>query len=77
MDPPKDQSGVILTLVTDDVDGLYEYLKPFNLQFEKSPQYYEKFNMYHLFVRDPEGYLLEIQQFMDDNWPKPEVARQL
>jgi catechol 2,3-dioxygenase-like lactoylglutathione lyase family enzyme len=74
MDAPKDQSSVILTLVTDDVDGWYAYLKPFNLTFEKTPQLYEKFNIYHLFVRDPEGYLVEIQQFLDKDWPKPEVV---
>jgi catechol 2,3-dioxygenase-like lactoylglutathione lyase family enzyme len=73
MDPPKDRSGVILTFVTDDVDGWYEYLKPFDLQFEKTPQLYEKFNIYHLFVRDPEGYLVEIQEFKDVTWPKPEI----
>lgn len=74
MDPPKDRSGVILTFVTNDVDGWYEYLKQFDFQFEKTPQYYEKFNIYHLFVRDPEGYLIEIQQFMDEEWPEPEVV---
>ena len=74
MDVPKDHSGVILTLVTDDVDGWYEYLKQFKLEFEKTPQLYEKFNIYHLFVRDPEGYLVEIQEFKDTNWPKPEIA---
>jgi hypothetical protein len=74
MDPPKDHSGVILTLVTDDVDGWYEYLKQFNLEFEKTPQLYEKFNIYHLFVRDPGGYLVEIQEFKDASWPRPEIA---
>jgi len=74
MDPPKDRSGVILTFVTDDVDGWYEYLKPLGLQFEKTPQLYEKFNIYHLFVRDPEGYLVEIQEFKDATWPKPEIV---
>ena len=74
MDPPKDHSGVILTFVTDDVDGWYEYLKQFNLEFEKTPQLYEKFNIYHLFVRDPEGYLVEIQEFKDASWPRPEIV---
>ena len=69
--PPEDRSGVILTLVSDDVDGWYEHLLGFDLEFEKTPQLYEKFNIYHLFVRDPDGYLVEIQQFKDPAWPKP------
>jgi catechol 2,3-dioxygenase-like lactoylglutathione lyase family enzyme len=69
--PPEDRSAVILTLVSDDVDGWSDYLLPFGLEFEKPPQLYEKFNIYHLFVRDPDGYLVEIQQFRDPSWPKP------
>ena len=69
--PPEDKSGVILTLVSDDVDGWYEHLLGFDLEFEKTPQLYEKFNIYHLFVRDPDGYLVEIQEFKDPSWPKP------
>jgi catechol 2,3-dioxygenase-like lactoylglutathione lyase family enzyme len=69
--PPAERDGVILTLVSDDVDGWYEHLKRFDLDFEKTPQLYERFNIYHLFVRDPDGYLVEIQQFRDPSWPKP------
>ena len=71
MDPPWEKGGVILTLVSDDVDGWYEYLKGFDLEFEKTPQLYAKFDIYHLFVRDPAGHLVEIQEFKDPAWPKP------
>ena len=33
------------------------------------PQY----NIYHCFIRDPAGYLIEIQEFKDPAWPKPEI----
>jgi catechol 2,3-dioxygenase-like lactoylglutathione lyase family enzyme len=75
MDPPKEKKGIILTFVSNDVDGWYEYLKQFHLTFEKTPQFNEKFNIYHLFVRDPAGYLVEIQEFKDPKWPKPEIRK--
>ena len=71
LDRPSEKAGVILTLVSDDVDGWYDYLKGFDLEFEKTPQLYAKFNIYHLFVRDPAGTLVEIQEFKDPAWPKP------
>ena len=61
--------GVILTLVSEDVDGWYAYLRDKGVAFEKEPQLNEKFNIYHCFLRDPNGYLLEIQRFLDPAWP--------
>ena len=54
----------IITLLTDDVD------KIFNLVVEKkynpitSPEKNEKYNIYHFFMKDPNGYTLEIQKFL-------------
>jgi hypothetical protein len=28
-------------------------------------------NIYHCFLRDPNGYLIEIQRFLDPAWPRP------
>ncbi|NWF55582.1 MAG: VOC family protein [Syntrophaceae bacterium] len=75
MDPPKEKKGIIITFVTKEVNGWYEYLKQFPLVFEKTPQFNDKFNIYHLFVRDPAGYLVEIQEFKDPKWPQPEIRR--
>ena len=61
--------GVILTLVSDDVDGWYEYLRAKGVAFDKPPARNAQFNIYHCFLRDPNGYLLEIQQFLDPAWP--------
>ncbi|MCB9455046.1 MAG: VOC family protein [Anaerolineaceae bacterium] len=60
---------VIFTLVTPDVDGWYAYLQAQGIHFEKPPQYNPKFNIYHCFLRDPGGYLIEIQRFLDPAWP--------
>lgn len=65
--------GVILTLVVNSaaqVDRWYEFLAPAQAHLiEKAPAHNERFNIYHLFLRDPNGYLVEIQCFLDPDWP--------
>jgi len=61
--------GLILTFVTDDVDGWYERLSGRGVEFEKKPARNPEYNIYHCFLRDPNGYLLEIQRFEDPRWP--------
>lgn len=62
---PPDKSGVILTFVTENVDQWYERLRKNGVQFEKSPAFNPQYNIYHCFFRDPNGYLLEIQRFIE------------
>ncbi|MBD2163624.1 VOC family protein [Calothrix membranacea FACHB-236] len=57
------KSGVIFTLVTQQVDEWYEYLQKQGVEFEKPPTFNEKYKIYHCFLRDPNGYLIEIQRF--------------
>ncbi|BAY93420.1 MULTISPECIES: VOC family protein [unclassified Tolypothrix] len=57
------QSSVIFTLVTQQVDEWYEYLQQQGVEFEKPPTFNEKYKIYHCFLRDPNGYLIEIQRF--------------
>lgn len=64
-------AGVILTLVTEAVDDWYSYLRGRAIPVEKPPTLNETYNIYHLFVRDPNGYLIEIQRFNDPRWPSP------
>jgi catechol 2,3-dioxygenase-like lactoylglutathione lyase family enzyme len=70
-DAPEQPRGVIFTLVTDNVDGWYARLQERHIPVEKPPALNPKFNIHHLFVRDPNGYLIEIQRFLDPAWPKP------
>lgn len=65
--PPSD--ALILTLVTHDVDGWHRYLAEGGVVVEKPPQYNPAYNIYHCFLRDPDGYLVEIQRFLDPAWP--------
>ena len=71
MDAPAAASHVILTLVSPNVDGWYDFLVGQGVSIEKPPTLNEKFNIYHCFLRDPNGYLIEIQTFLDPSWPKP------
>jgi len=63
-----DSSAVIFTLVTQDVDGWYEKLREKDIGFEKPPELNTRYQIYHCFLRDPNGYLIEIQRFEDPRW---------
>lgn len=67
----KEPNGVVLTIVTPDVDGWYEYLTAKGVRFEAPPSYSEAFRVYGAFFRDPNGYLVEVQSFRDPAWPRP------
>ncbi|MBF0276462.1 MAG: VOC family protein [SAR324 cluster bacterium] len=60
--------GVILTLLTQDVDGYYQLIQERGGSFEKSPSFNPAFQIYHCFLRDPNNYLIEIQRFEDPRW---------
>lgn len=60
-------AGVIFTLVTPQVDEWYDYLKTRGVAFEKPPTLNPQYNIYHCLLRDPNGYLIEIQRFLDPN----------
>jgi catechol 2,3-dioxygenase-like lactoylglutathione lyase family enzyme len=64
---PRPES-VILTFVTADVDGWHERLRERGVACDKAPSYNENFQIYHCFVRDPNGYRVEIQRFEDPRW---------
>jgi len=62
--------GIILTLVTDDVDGWYKKLSSRGVEIEHEPRLKADYEIYHFFLRDPNGYLLEIQRFEDPRWAR-------
>jgi catechol 2,3-dioxygenase-like lactoylglutathione lyase family enzyme len=68
-DAPQEASAptkhhVIMTLVTSEVDEWYQRLSSREVAFEKPPSINTKYNIYHCFLRDPNGYLIEIQRFL-------------
>lgn len=63
--------GVVYTFVTPDVDGWHAHLSAKGADVVGAPELSEAFNVYAFFCRDPNGYLLEFQNFRDPSWPKP------
>ena len=68
---PSSSDGVIVTMVSDKVEWWHEKLAANGVEIDAPPALNERFNIYHFFLRDPDGYKLEIQQFRDPHWPAP------
>ena len=66
-DPPS-AKGVIITIVTQEVDEYADLLRKRGVVLEKEPELNAKYSIYHCFLRDPNGYLVEIQRFDDPRW---------
>lgn len=59
----KDKSPII-TLLTEDVDKAYNNLVDKGYKVDNPPKKNDKFNIYHFFVKDNNGYTVEIQKFL-------------
>lgn len=55
--------GLIFTLVSDEVESVCSELARSGVEFEKPPSYSPEYDITHAFLRDPDGYLVEIQRF--------------
>ena len=58
--------GGMISMVTDDVDAWYRRLLDNGLPIANPPRRLEQFGIYSFFVRDPNGYVIEFQQFDPD-----------
>ena len=67
--------SIILTLVSQEVDDWYAYLLSSDIVVDERPVLNATYNIYHFFLRDPDGYLIEIQQFLDSVWPAAKRAK--
>ncbi len=67
---PEDLPGLIITLVTGDVDGWYERIVARGWACEHPPRYNETYKIYHFFLRDPSGCRIEIQRFAREDWDR-------
>lgn len=59
---------IILTLEVEDVDGFCSILEEKGVSIEIQPRFNPDFNIYQMFIRDPNGYRIEIQRFLDPIW---------
>ncbi|MHA1670343.1 MAG: VOC family protein [Promethearchaeota archaeon] len=55
----------ILTFVTENIDEIYEDLLNKGAKISQPPQKSPKFKIYHFFMKDPNGYTIEVQKFLD------------
>ena len=56
--------GGMLTIVTDNVDDWYARLSNSGVSCNGAPKKIEKFGIYAFIAEDPNGYLIEFQQFL-------------
>ncbi len=56
----------IITLVTNDVDIAYVNLTASGLKCQGPPEINPKFNINSFYSKDPNGYTVEVQQFLDE-----------
>lgn len=59
---------VIFTLVLEDVDAACARLEAQNVPIEVRPRHNPQYGIYQMFIRDPNGYRIEIQRFLDPDW---------
>jgi predicted enzyme related to lactoylglutathione lyase len=60
--------SVIVTFVTDDVDGWCDRIINTGGFVHSGPEHSDQYGIYHAFVHDPDGNVLEIQRFDDSSW---------
>lgn len=64
-----ERAAVMITLVSPDVDAWHARLAAAGAELLGPPRLNERYNIYHCFARDPDGYTVEIQRFLDPAWP--------
>ena len=64
-------TGLIVTIVTDDVTGTHERLVASGVAVEHPPVHSDEYHITHAFYRDPDGHLVEVQRFDDPDWASP------
>jgi catechol 2,3-dioxygenase-like lactoylglutathione lyase family enzyme len=64
-------NGVVITMVSEEksgVDAWYDKFQTSGASTEGAPEAKEDFNVYCFFAKDPNGYLIEFQCFLDPAW---------
>jgi predicted enzyme related to lactoylglutathione lyase len=57
--------GGMISIVTNDVDACYRRLLERGLAIAEPPQRHPGFAIYTFFIEDPNGYVIEFQQFLE------------
>ena len=56
--------GGMISLVVDDVEACYRTLLEAGVEVDGPPRRLERFGISSFFLRDPNGYVIEFQQFL-------------
>ena len=64
-EPPEVPTGSAQCWVTDNVDGCYETARSNGLDIMFAPRFNEKYKIYHFYLKDPDGHVIEVQRFED------------
>ena len=59
--------GSMITIVCDDVDSWHQRLLEAGACITADPHVLERFGIYTFFAEDPDGYVIEFQQFLDQD----------
>jgi lactoylglutathione lyase len=62
---PGDEKPVMLTVVVDDPNAWYEHFKRHKVETLNEPHDDEELNLRIFLLKDPEGYVIEIQKFYE------------
>ena len=60
--------GVLLTLVTNEVDAWHDRLVDGGVPVDQPPTVSDRYPIRNAFYRDPDGHRIEIQSFDDPGW---------
>ena len=67
-DRPSNNAALTVTIVSDDVDGWFEFLSAKGVEFVRQPAHSVEFGVYSSLFISPHGYRIEIQSFDDPAW---------
>lgn len=59
---------VTITLEVADVDGYCQALQARGVEIDVHPRFNPKYQIYQMFIHDPNSYTIEIQRFLDPAW---------
>ncbi len=67
-DAEAETRSLIFTLVTPAVEAWHRRIEAAGWQCEHAPRYNPDYAITHFFLRDPDGYRIEIQRFESGHW---------
>ena len=65
---PLGKTALTITIVSNDVNGWYDFLTAKGIEYQKPPGHSEQFGVYSSLFISPHGYRIEIQHFDDPEW---------